>query len=151
GRDNCQLYSASLTEQAVQRLNLESSLRRALEQEEFFLVYQPQLDVRAARVRSVEALIRWKDPELGLIAPMDFIPLAEETGLIVPLGEWVLRTACADASRWHSAGCPLRVAVNLSAIHFKNPGLVNAVRAILDEIGLAPQWLELEVTEGALM
>ena len=150
GRDNCKFYSASLTRQAMQRLNLETNLRLALERDEFFLVYQPQLDLESGRIRSVEALIRWNHPEQGLIPPMEFIPLAEENGLIVPIGEWVLRTACAQAARWHASGHPLRVAVNLSPMQFKNPNLLNSVTDILAG-GLAPEWLELEVTEGALM
>lgn len=150
GRDNCQFYSAALTRQAMQRLNLESNLRLALERDEFFLVYQPQLDLASGHIRSVEALIRWKHPELGLIAPLEFIPLAEETGLIVPIGEWVLRTACAQARNWQAAGVFLRVAVNLSPVQFRNPRLLASVTDILAQ-GLAPEWLELEVTEGAVM
>ena len=150
GRDNCQFYSASLTLQAMQRLNLESNLRLALERGEFFLVYQPQLDVESGRIRSVEALIRWKHPKQGLISPIEFIPLAEETGLIVPIGEWVLRTACAQAFRWHADGHPVRVAVNLSPVQFRNPNLLNSVTNILAG-GLRPELLELEITEGALM
>jgi diguanylate cyclase (GGDEF)-like protein/PAS domain S-box-containing protein len=151
GRDNCQFYSASLTQQAMQRLTLESNLRLALERDEFFLVYQPQLDVASGCIRSVEALIRWEHPEQGLIPPMAFIHLAEENGLIAPIGEWVLRTACSDAARWRSAGHVVRVAVNLSPMQFKNPGLVQTVLGILGETGLPPALLELEVTEGALM
>ena len=151
GRDNCQFYSASLTRQAMQRLNLESNLRLALERGEFSLVYQPQFDLEAGRVLSVEALIRWKHPEQGMIPPMDFIPLAEENGLIVPIGEWVLHTACAAAADWQRAGYGLRVAVNLSPMQFKDPNLVQAVFAALSRTGLSPALLELEVTEGAVM
>jgi diguanylate cyclase (GGDEF)-like protein/PAS domain S-box-containing protein len=151
GRDNCQFYSASLTQLAMQRLTLESSLRLAMERNEFFLVYQPQLDIASGRIRSVEALIRWEHPEQGLVPPSTFIPLAEENGLIVPIGECVLRTACTEAARWRAAGHDLRVAVNLSPMQFKNPGLVQTVLGILRETGLPPALLELEVTEGALM
>jgi diguanylate cyclase (GGDEF)-like protein/PAS domain S-box-containing protein len=150
GRDNCQFYSTSLTNKAMQRLNLESNLRLALQRNEFFLLYQPQLDAESGRISSVEALIRWQHPELGLISPADFIPLAEETGLIVPIGEWVLRTACAQAARWLADGHPLRVAVNLSPVQFNNPNLLTSITEILAE-GLAPHCLELEITEGALM
>jgi diguanylate cyclase (GGDEF)-like protein/PAS domain S-box-containing protein len=151
GRDNCQFYSASLTQEAMRRLNLESNLRLALERGEFYLVYQPQLDIASGRIRSLEALIRWNHPELGLISPLEFIPVAEVNGLIVSIGDWVLRTACSDAARWQAAGHPLRVAVNLSAVQFKNPDLVGRVKAIMADTGIAPQWLELELTEGALM
>lgn len=151
GRDNCQFYSSSLTERALRRLDLENSLRRALERDEFFLVYQPQLDVATGRVQSVEALIRWQHPERGLISPLDFIPAAEENGLIVPIGEWVMRTACADAMRWTEEGLDLRVAVNLSARQFRDPALPDRIAAILKASGLAAERLELEVTEGSLM
>ncbi len=151
GRNNCQFYSASLTQQAMQRMNLERNLRLALERGEFRLVYQPQIDLEQGRVHSVEALIRWHHPERGLISPMDFIPMAEENGLIVPIGEWVLRTACADAARWQSEGRRLRVAVNLSPIQFKEPNLVQTVLDALAQAELKPDLLELEVTEGAVM
>ena len=150
GRDNCQLYSASLTQDAMRRLALENDMRLALKRDEFFLVYQPQLDTTSNRVHSVEALIRWQHPE-GLVSPMEFIPAAEENGLITPIGDWVLRTACADAVRWRAGGSPARVAVNLSPVQFMQPGLIGRIKAILAETGLGPEWLELEVTEGALM
>jgi EAL domain-containing protein (putative c-di-GMP-specific phosphodiesterase class I) len=151
GRDNCQFYSASLTQRVQQRLNLESNLRQALSRNEFSLVYQPQLDLTSGRIHSIEALIRWNHPEQGVISPMDFIPLAEENGMIVPIGEWVLRTACIDAARWQHAGHGLRVAVNLSPMQFKDSNLVKTVLDILAQTGLAPKFLELEVTEGAVM
>ncbi len=151
GRDNCQFYSAALTREAMRRLNMESNLRLALERGEFYLVYQPQLDLDSGRIHSLEALIRWQHPEQGPISPADFIPAAEENGLIVPIGDWVLRTACADIARWQAAGHSLRVAVNLSAVQFRNPDLVSAIKSILAESEVAPEWLELEVTEGALM
>jgi EAL domain-containing protein (putative c-di-GMP-specific phosphodiesterase class I) len=135
----------------MRRLNLESNLRLALEREEFFLVYQPQLDLASGRILSVEALLRWRHPEQGLVSPMEFIPVAEDNGLIVPIGDWVLRTACQDACRWRAAGMPLRVAVNLSAMQFRQPGLVRRIQEILTQSGLPAEALELEVTEGALM
>lgn len=151
GRDNSQFYSASLTEAVMRRLGLESALRLALERNEFSLAYQPQLDLASGRILSLEALLRWQHPEQGTIPPLVFIPVAEENGLIVSIGEWVLRTACADAVRWHEAGYPLRVAVNLSTVQFRNARLVEQVGAILRETGLAAEYLELEVTEGVLM
>ena len=151
GRDNCQFYSASLTQRVQHRLNLENSLRHALARNEFSLVYQPQFDLIRGSIQSVEALIRWNHPEQGVISPMDFIPLAEENGLIVPIGEWVLRTACTDAARWRHEGHALRVAVNLSPMQFKDPELVRMVLDIVGQTGLPPELLELEITEGAVM
>lgn len=151
GRDNCQFYSAALTQAAMQRLELEGSLRQALEHGEFLLKYQPQLDAASGHVVAVEALIRWRHPARGLVSPAEFIPLAEETGLIVSIGRWVLRTACAQAADWHRAGRRLRMAVNLSPLQFRDPQLVRSVLDALAETGLAPELLELEVTESALM
>ena len=151
GRDNFQFYSTSLTTEAMLRLNLKADLRYALDHAEFFLVYQPQFDLLSGRVNSVEALIRWKHAERGLVSPAEFIPAAEENGMIVPIGEWVLRQACGDAARWLAKGTPLCVAVNLSPIQFRTPELLGQVKQVLDETGLPPHLLELEVTEGALM
>jgi diguanylate cyclase (GGDEF)-like protein len=151
GRDNCQFYSAALTELAVRRMNLANNLRHALARGEFVLCYQPQFDLKRRCITSVEALIRWQHPKEGLIPPLDFIPLAEEIGLIVPIGEWVLRTACAEGARWMRAGLALRVAVNLSPIQFKSPNLLGVVSDVLAQTGLPPDFLELEITEGAVM
>ena len=149
GRDNAQLYSVSLTEEIVQRMELDASLRVALERDEFVLHYQPQIDAASGRICSVEALIRWAHPTRGLVSPLQFIPLAEENGLIDAIGAWVLRTACRDAMQWHSAG--VRVAVNLSPVQLASPGLSELVAQTLLQTGLPPDALELEVTEGALM
>ena len=151
GRDNCQFYSSSLTQEAMRRLDLEGALRQALTHNEFFLAFQPQLDLASGTVQSVEALLRWQRPDHGLVPPLEFIAVAEDNGLIVPIGEWVLRAACTQAKRWLDAGHPLRVGVNLSAVQFRNPKLVEQVRQVLDETGLPAQYLELEMTEGALM
>ena len=151
GRDNAQVYSASLTDEIMQRMELDSSLRTALERDQFHLVYQPQIDVASGRIRSVEALIRWTHPVRGLVSPLDFIPLAEENGLIEQIGHWVLRSACTQAARWNRAGLAVTVAVNLSPLQFCTPGLPQRVIDVLGETGLAPARLELEVTEGALM
>jgi diguanylate cyclase (GGDEF)-like protein/PAS domain S-box-containing protein len=150
GRDNCKFYNVSLTQRATQQLNLASNLRLALERGEFRLAYQPQLDVASGTIRSVEALIRWTHPEHGVISPMDFVPAAERSGLIVGIGEWVLRTACADAVRWRDAGHPLRVGVNLSARQLRNAGILDSLRELMGA-GIAPELLELEVTESVLM
>lgn len=152
GRDNSQYYSAALTERAVERLSMESRLRVALERQEFQLAYQPQVDALSGQIHSVEALIRWNHPEKGPIPPADFIPLAEENGQILPIGEWVLHTACTDAMRWLSLGLPaIRVAVNLSPIQFRNRNLLQDVLATLRKTGFPVDCLELEVTESALM
>jgi EAL domain-containing protein (putative c-di-GMP-specific phosphodiesterase class I) len=151
GRDNAQMYRSSLTEQIQQRMDLVAFLRSALDNEEFHLVYQPQIDVASGRIQAVEALIRWNHPVRGPVPPAEFIPLAEENGLIERIGLWVLRTACAQAARWNAAGLGLKMAVNLSPLQFGNAHLLHSVIDGLAQTGLAPQHLELEVTEGALM
>jgi len=153
GRDTYRFYNAAMTRSARERLALEANLRRAIEQQEFLLCYQPQIDVGGGEIIGVEALVRWDHPASGLIAPDRFIPLAEETGLIVPLGEWVLFTACTQARAWlDDAGLPpLRVAVNLSPRQFRQSNLAAHVRAVLDASGLPAELLELEITESAIM
>jgi PAS domain S-box-containing protein len=151
GRDNAQIYCASLTADIQKRMDLDSDLRTALERNEFHLVYQPQVDLASGRIHSVEALIRWTHPVRGLVSPLEFIPLAEENGLIEPIGHWVLRTACAQAAAWSRAGTPVTVAVNLSPLQVRTAALPQMVMDTLAATGLAPALLELEVTEGALM
>jgi diguanylate cyclase (GGDEF)-like protein/PAS domain S-box-containing protein len=151
GRDNAQLYSASLTEQALQRMELDTNLRVAMDRGEFHLEYQPQIDVASGTVCSVEALIRWTHPSRGVVLPLEFIPLAEENGLIERIGRWVLHTACTDAARWSAAGYRVSVGVNLSPVQFSDPGLLQLVVDVLAQTGLAPELLELEITESALM
>jgi diguanylate cyclase (GGDEF)-like protein len=151
GRDNSQLYSASLTEQAMRRLELDNSMRAALVRGEFHLVYQPVIELATGRMTSVEALLRWNHPERGAIAPSLFIPLAEESGLISPIGDWVLRTACEDLAGWRRAGHTLRVAVNVSPRQFHRPDYASSVMAALARSSLPAEALELEFTEGAVM
>ena len=151
GRDNCQFYSSSLTEMALKRMALETDLRLALEREEFSLAYQPQLDVATGRISAVEALLRWTRAGHGSVPPVEFIAVAGQCGLILPIGQWVLRTACDDAARWQRAGLDVRVAVNLSPQQFKDPNLVKMVAKTLAQSGLRPERLELEITEGAVM
>ena len=152
GKNNAKLYSSSLTMQIMSHVKLEVGLRRALQNDELYLLYQPQLDVRSSEIVGVEALVRWRHPERGVISPTEFIPLAEETGLIVPIGEWVLRTACNQARAWQRQDRrALRMAVNLSAKQFKDENLSQIVLSALDETGLDPKLLELELTEGTLM
>jgi predicted signal transduction protein with EAL and GGDEF domain/FixJ family two-component response regulator len=152
GKNNAKLYSSSLTMQIMSHVKLEVGLRKALQNKELYLLYQPQIDVRSARIVGVEALIRWRHPERGIISPTEFIPLAEETGLIVPIGEWVLRTACQQAKAWQTAGRrAIRIAVNLSAKQFKDENLTQIVLSALADTGLDARLLELELTEGTLM
>ena len=154
GRDNCQFYSAKLTEVAMQRLQchlLENALRLALERQEFSLVYQPQVNVATGHIYSVEALIRWNRPGHGIVMPQEFISVAEQSGLIVQIGRWVLCTACQDAAQWQRVGQPLSVAVNLSPLQFKDSQLVRLVSDALAHSGLPPDLLELELTESTVM
>ena len=151
GRNQCQFYSADLTQKAVQRMALETDLRQALERQEFVLHYQPQIDATTGHICGAEALIRWHRPGLGLVLPLAFIAAAEQCGLIIPIGQWVLHTACVQAALWHRAGWPLRVAVNLSAVQFSDPQLHACVLGSLAQTGLPPDCLELEVTESTLM
>jgi diguanylate cyclase (GGDEF)-like protein len=152
GRNAFQFFAPVMNVFARERLELESGLRRALVQGEFELHYQPKVDVDSGRIDSAEALIRWHHPKRGLTAPSGFIPIAEETGLIVPIGEWVLYEACRQAREWQTDGMrPLRIAVNLSATQFKQKNLVATVREALAAAGLDPGYLELELTESAVM
>ena len=152
GRNHFQFYTNDMNATAFERLMLESRLRKALEQGELVLYYQPQVSLQTGRIVGVEALVRWFHPDLGMVPPAEFIPLAEETGLIVPIGEWVLRTACRDGRRWQELGFrPLRVAVNLSARQFQQGDLVDVVARVLDETLLPAADLELELTESVIM
>ena len=152
GRNRYQFFSEEMHKRAVDRMQLEAGLRQALDREEFKLVYQPQYELESGRLVGVEALLRWEKPDRGTIMPGRFIPLAEETGMIHPIGEWVLREACGQVKEWLAAGFPdLRVAVNLSGRQFAESGLVGLVRRVLADTALAPQHLELEITESVLM
>ena len=152
GKHTYQYYAATEEPVNLQRLPLEMALRRALERNELVLHYQPRLDLASERVIGMEALLRWKHPERGLIPPLNFIPLAEETGLIEPIGSWVLCTACEQNRRWQQQGlAPVVVSVNLSARQFLRPDLVQEVRDALQRADLHPQWLELEITESMVM
>lgn len=152
GKDRYQFYSSAIANNSFERLVLENSLRRAVERNEFRLYYQPQLDIRSGKVVGVEALIRWQHPDLGFIPPMEFISIAEETGLIHSIGEWVLRTACEQKKAWDKQGLhSLRVGVNLSAQQFHHENLVDLIGNILKKIDLDPKELDLELTESTIM
>jgi diguanylate cyclase (GGDEF)-like protein len=152
GRNDYHFFSSQLARQTDQRHHMEVNLRRAMREEELFLVYQPQIDLGLGKVTGLEALVRWQSPDEGLISPSRFIPLAEEIGLIRPLGEWILRTACRQAVLWQQSFHPApRLAVNLSAKQFFQPDLVQRIKEILIETGLQPQLLELELTESVFL
>jgi diguanylate cyclase (GGDEF)-like protein/PAS domain S-box-containing protein len=149
GRSNINAYTPEMQSIASERMTMESSLRLALKRDELILHYQPKINLQTGAVVGVEALVRWQHPELGLMSPMRFIPVAEETGLIVPMGDWILRTACEQAVLWQRMGIPnMPVAVNLSARQFLQPHLVAWVKEIIEATGIEPQLLELELTES---
>lgn len=152
GPNEISLFTASMNQQAKERMEMTTALRLALERDEFLVYYQPKVDLDTGRMRGMEALVRWQGPDGNLVAPDEFIPLAEDSGLIVPLGKWVLGEACKQTKAWREAGHPdLRVAVNLSARQLQDPTLVEIVMAVLDETGLPADGLELEITESAVM
>ena len=152
GRNNVQCFEPSMDTVTRERVKLESDLHEALARQQFELYYQPKVDTATEYVHSAEALIRWRHPERGLIMPNDFIPMAEECGLIVAIGEWVMREACRQCKIWQNEGLqPLRVAVNVTASQFRHGNLLSVIRRAVDEVELDPRYLELEITESAVM
>jgi diguanylate cyclase (GGDEF)-like protein/PAS domain S-box-containing protein len=152
GRNNFRFFTEDMNVQVAERLALEHSLRLALPRNELFLMYQPQMDMATGKVVGLEALLRWKHPELGLVPPDRFIRIAENSGLILPIGEWVLRAACAQARKWQVEGLPaVTIAVNVSAIQFRQEGFCGLIQRVLQETGLPPHCLELELTESLLL
>ncbi len=152
GRNSFQFFSAQLNQRTMEKLSIETDLKKALERNELLLYYQPQIDLQAGKLAGVEALVRWRHPRLGMVPPSMFIPIAEETGLIVDIGQWVLVEACRQAVQWRQAGfAPLRMGVNISSLQFKQQSLAALVRKVLQITGLAPGCLELELTESAIM
>jgi len=151
-KNTYQFYSSELNAKALQKLNLGNELRKALERDELRLYYQPKVDVATKALRGAEALVRWMHPERGLVPPNDFIPLAEENGLIVPLGEWVLRAACKQTTAWRAAGLPVpRIAVNVSSHQFRQRRLPETIAAALRETGARVEDISVELTEGVIM
>jgi diguanylate cyclase (GGDEF)-like protein len=152
GRNNYQFFNNEMTIRALERQSIEAHLTRALELREFVLHYQPKVNLETGAITGAEALIRWRHPERGLIPPEQFVPIAEECGLIVPIGPWVLREACMQAKIWMDSGLkPISIAVNVSALEFRSRDYLTGVRDILKETGLEPFYLELELTESVLM
>ena len=152
GRDNSQVFTGDLNVATRRRLAIANGLHEAVERRQFTLEYQPQIDLASGRISAVEALVRWRTPELGQVPPSEFIGIAEETGSIAPLGEWVLREACFQVMQWREAMAPdLRLAVNVSPYQFRRPGFADLVSSILRESRLPAAELEIEITEGTLM
>jgi EAL domain-containing protein (putative c-di-GMP-specific phosphodiesterase class I) len=152
GRNNFQFFKPEMNRQALERQSLEGSLRHAIERQEFLLHYQPKVNLFTGQITGAEALIRWQQSDRGLVPPSQFVPIAEDCGLILPIGRWVLREACRQARAWQCAGLPrLPVAVNVSAVEFRDQDFVDGVRTVLSETGLEARCLELELTEGVLM
>jgi diguanylate cyclase (GGDEF)-like protein len=151
GKNKFQFYAANLNVNSIQMMELENGLRKALEQNQLVLHYQPQVELTTGNIVGIEALLRWQHPKLGLISPSTFIPLAEETGLIVPIGEWVLKTACKQNKAWHDAGVQsVPIAVNISVRQLQEDRFVDYVAKVLDQAGLNPKYLELEITESIM-
>lgn len=152
GANQCAFYTEKLNETSEHQIQIEMGLQRALDNNEFFLFYQPQFDIKNQKLISLEALLRWNDPDKGLIMPKEFIPIAEQSGLIIPIGEWVIREACQQVIRWHQAGLPfVKVAVNVATKQLRHYNFPNTVKQILDEIHLEPQYLEIEITENVIV
>jgi diguanylate cyclase (GGDEF)-like protein/PAS domain S-box-containing protein len=152
GGNNYQFYTAGGTTRALKQLVLESNLRGALEREEFVVHYQPQVRIPDFHLVGMEALVRWRHPSLGMLYPSEFVPLAEDSGLIIALGDWVMRAACAQSMEWQNKGlAPMLLSVNFSARQFQQPSFISSVAEILKETNLDPRWLELELTESSIM
>ena len=151
GRNNFQFFMSEMNARAVERQWIEAALRRALDRQQFELHYQPKMNLETGVISGAEALIRWRHPERGLMLPTQFVPIAEDSGIIVPIGRWVVREACRQAQAWTDAGRPMAVAVNVSAIELRDPGFLDHVCSALETSGLDPRYLELELTESVLM
>ncbi|WP_243767791.1 EAL domain-containing protein [Paenibacillus agricola] len=152
GRDQAQCYSSSLNVQSFKKFNLSNDLRKAIDKKEFFLEYMPRVDTKSTEILGAEALIRWNHPDWGLVSPTEFIPIAEETGLIVPIGEWVLREACKQNKQWQDMGLPpITVSVNFSVLQLLKQNILQTIDEIVDESGISPDRLEIEITESSFI
>ncbi|MFZ5966988.1 MAG: putative bifunctional diguanylate cyclase/phosphodiesterase [Bacillota bacterium] len=152
GRNRFEFYTQQLNDKALYQLDMENSLRQAVRNEEFILFYQPQIDLKTGKISGVEALIRWIHPKKGFISPMDFIPLAEDMGLIVPIGEWVFKEACKQHVEWVNQGLPpIHIAVNLSLIQLQHGNFAESIGKILQDTGVESKWIDLEITESTIM
>jgi diguanylate cyclase (GGDEF)-like protein/PAS domain S-box-containing protein len=152
GKNSFQFHSENIRSMSTERLTIETNLRHAMERNEFFLNYQAKIDLKTKKITGVEALLRWNNPYLGLVTPMQFIPIAEETGIIIPIGRWVMKTACAQNVAWQKNGLPsISMAVNLSVRQLMDDSLTNDIQSVLRETGLSPNLLELEITESMVM
>ncbi|KNB73119.1 bifunctional diguanylate cyclase/phosphodiesterase [Brevibacillus reuszeri] len=148
GRNGFDFFDPSMEAKSLERILMENELRKAIEQEHFQIYYQPKMDIKTGTLTGMEALVRWMHPELGIIPPNRFIPIAEESGMIIPLGEWILKEACKQNKRWHDQGYELKVSVNLSVRQIYQKDLLDMIKATLEETQLEPKWLELEITES---
>jgi len=151
GKNQFHLYKPKLNSDIMERLDIESGLFKAIENEEFSLVYQPQLSLSKNSIIGFEALVRWNKPDKGVLAPYKFIPLAEETNLIIPLGEWIIRQVCIQAKKWHDMGYELTSGINISGKQFNQPGIVDVIKNCIKETGVNPKFIELELTESVIM
>jgi len=151
GKNRYSFFKPEMNKEITERISNENNLFKAIEKEEFLLLFQPQIDLKTNKIIGFEALIRWNSPDKGVLAPYKFIPIAEETNLIIPLGEWVIRETCKQNKKWHNMGVTLTCAVNISAKQFLRSNLVNLIKDILNETQLDPKYLELELTETILM
>lgn len=151
GRDGYEYFNKNMNVEDMRIRTIENQLRKAIERKEFFLLFQPRIDAISGNIRGVEALIRWSNPKVGIIYPLEFITIAEETGLIVDIGEWVLKESCKQVKKWHKEGYKINISVNISARQLQTPNFVKVVKNIVDEIDIDPRFLELEITENSIM